>query len=257
MLPDILAGKTSLPADGINFALAGSLSSDRNVSGSQLYGLQQQIESFGDLSAIAPPDPDTLYLLLVGGNDYNEAVRLTPSVAALADLPEQVSGHIISAATALIESGARHLLIGNLPILGQQPYAKLLNQAAPQSAALLNSLSTRHNQLLAQKLDALATTTRAEIIPLDLAGLFNAVIDSPAQFGLTNVSDPCLVKSRSETAFSSICDNPKQFLFWDEVHPTEQGHAAIAQLAMQTLTAAEPATSLNTFGKLGREHVIL
>ncbi len=252
VVPDILAGKTRLPANGINFALAGSLSSDRNVSGSQLYGLQQQIESFRELSVIVPPDPDTLYLLLVGGNDYNEAVRLTPSVAALADLPEQVSDHIVRAATALIESGARHLLISNLPILGQQPYAKLLNRAAPQSAALLNSLSTQHNQLLAQKLDALAATTRSEIIPLDLAGLFNTVIDSPAQFGLTNISDPCLVKSRSETASASICDNPKQFLFWDDVHPTEQGHAVIAQLAIETLTTADPQASPNAFNRLGR-----
>lgn len=251
VLPDVLAGKISLPTGGINFALAGSLSSDLNVSGSQLYGLQQQIESFGELSAIAPPDPNTLYLLLVGGNDYNEAVRLTSSVAALADLPEQVSDHIIGAAMALIEAGARHLLIGNLPILGQQPYAKLLNQASPQSAALLNSLSTRHNQLLAQKLDALAATATAEIIALDLAGLFDAIIHSPVQFGLSNVSDPCLVKSQSETASASICNDPKQFLFWDEVHPTEQGHAAISQLAMQTLTAAEPATSPNAVSKLG------
>ena len=212
--------------------------------------MQQQVDSFRDLSAIAPPAPDTLYLLLVGGNDYNEAVRLTPSVAALAALPEQVSDHIIHAATALIESGATHLLIGNLPILGQQPYAKFLNQAAPQSTALLNSLSTRHNQLLAQKLKTLAATTRAEIIPLDLAGLFKAVMDSPIQFGLTNVSDPCLVKSRSETAPTSLCDNPKQFLFWDDVHPTEQGHAAISQLAIETLTAAEPQRP-NAVSKLG------
>ena len=252
VLPGVLNGKTPPPADGINFALAGSLSSDLNVSGSQLYGLQQQISSFRELSAIAPPNPDTLYLLLVGGNDYNEAVRLTPSVAALADLPEQVSDHVISAAAALIESGARHLLISNLPILGQQPYANFLNQAAPQSAALLNSLSTRHNQLLAQKLDALAVTTQAEIIPLDLAGLFSSVVDSPTRFGLTNVSDPCLVKGQSETATGSLCDNPKQFLFWDEVHPTEQGHAVIAQLAIATLAAAEPqTTSPNAFSKLG------
>jgi phospholipase/lecithinase/hemolysin len=199
-----------------------------------LPGLQQQIQSFGALATLAPPDPDALYILLAGGNDYNEAVS-NPSGYAFDDLPNQVSDNLTAATAALIGAGAKHLLIGNLLDLGLLPFADFLNQFNPQSSALLTGLSTQHNQLLSQKLTALEGASDAEITLLDLDGLFAEVVDNPAKFGFNNVEETCLTNFQPGFVFDGVCDNPDEFLFWDDVHLTEKGYSAIAQLATDTL----------------------
>lgn len=237
------AGTSSPPTAGINFALAGSLSSNLNAAGSQLPGLTQQIESFAALSASAPTDPNAVAVMLVGGNDYNTAVSAPTALASsLEILPNRVTDNIIRAATALIDAGAQRLLVSNLPDLSAQPQAAMLNRVNPQSTQWLRELSTQHNQLLSQKLTALAVSSGAEIIQLDLAGLLSNIVQNPATFGFTNVTEPCLTNFRQGFQFDGVCKNPDEYLFWDEVHPTEAGHRAIAQRALDTLTKAESAS---------------
>jgi phospholipase/lecithinase/hemolysin len=234
VLPGIFNGTALPPADGINFGLAGSLTSDINVGSPLLPGLQQQIQTFGALNALVPADPNALYILLAGGNDYNEAVS-NPSGISLDDLPDQVSDNLTTATAALIGAGAKHLLVGNLPDLGLLPFADFLNQFNPQSASLLTGLSSQHNQLLSQKLTALEATSGAQITQLDLEGLFAEAISNPAKFGFSNVEESCLINAQPGFVFEGVCDNPDEFLFWDDVHVTEKGNLAIAQLAIDTL----------------------
>lgn len=235
-IPNLLSGK--VPTDGINFAFGGSLSSDVNVGGPPLPGLQQQIETFGGLATVIPPNPDALFVLLAGGNDYNEAI-FNPSPTDAAALPDQVTDNLTNAVAALIGSGAKQLLVSNLPNLGQQPFADSLDQINPQSSALLTSFSTQHNLLLDQKLTALEAASGAHIAQLDLDGLLASVISNPAKFGFANVDEACLTNFQPGFVFEGICDNPDEFLFWDNIHPTTQGHALIAQLALKTLHKEE------------------
>lgn len=242
VVPDKPNGKATLPSEGINFALAGSLSSELNLE-PQLPGLSQQITTFVKLAQTTPPIPSALFLLLAGGNDYNSAVSshaasnpAASTTSTLSDLPEQVTDNLTKAAADLIGAGARHLVVGNLPDLGRDPYAKSLDQINPRSSAILTQLSTKHNQLLAQKLTALSATTGVHIIQLDLDGLLASVTANPDQFKFKNITDPCLTHFKSGFVFDGICEHPDEFLFWDDVHPTQAGHGAIAQLALSTLT---------------------
>ncbi len=243
VVPGIFAGVTSPPAGGINFAVGGSFSSDQNVGGPPLPGLQQQIETFGALSAVVPPStsssPNALNVLLAGGNDYNEAI-IRPSVAAyIQTLPDQVTDNIVSAVAALISTGADSFLVSNLPDLGFQPFADQLNQLNPQvntqSATILTRLAAQHNQLLDQKLTALAAASGTEIIQFDLAAAVAEIAADPDSFGFANIDDPCLTDFQPDGTFTGICDNPNEFFFWDNVHPTTAGHAAIAQAALAAL----------------------
>ena len=243
-IPNLLSGK--VPTDGLNFAFGGALSSDVNVGGPPLPGLQQQIETFGRLATFIPPQPDALFLLLAGGNDYNEAI-FKPDLVDPAILPGQVTDNLINAVTALIDAGAKQLLVSNLPDLGQQPFADFLDQINPQSSALLTGFSTQHNLLLNQKLTALEAASGAHITQLDLNSLLASVVSNPAEFGFANVNDACLTNFQPGFVFEGICDHPDEFLFWDNIHPTTQGHALIAQLALETLhkeTLAEDAQSV-------------
>lgn len=242
-LPTLNNGATSLPAQGINFALAGSLTSQLNSASASLPGLQQQVADFVALTRLMPPDPNALYVLLAGGNDYNSAVTNSTAAATLAALPNQVTDNLINATSALIDAGARHLLVSNLPDLSGQPLADFLNLANPQSAERLSQLSLQHNLLLGQKLDRLEAASNAEIIQLDLAKLFVDTITNPASFGFTNVTTACLSNAQAKPELQHICNNPDEFLFWDDRHPTVAGHRAIAQLAFSNLVQQDPKLS--------------
>ena len=241
VLPNLANGTVTLPTEGINFALAGSLTSEFNSASPDLPGLQQQVASFIEVSQLTPPDPNTLYVLIAGGNDYNSAVTDPAAISSIETLPNQVTDNLTNAAAALIEAGAERLLVGNLPDLGQTPLAIVLNQANPQSSQRLSSLSAQHNQLLSQKLEDLQTASGAEIIQLDLGDLFTAVTQNPAAFGFANVTETCLTNIQSDFQFDEICNNPDEYLFWDNLHPTEAGHREIARLALSQLTL-EPET---------------
>ncbi|MEL7225891.1 MAG: SGNH/GDSL hydrolase family protein [Cyanobacteria bacterium J06576_12] len=240
VIPGILNGTTPIPSEGINFALGGSLSDDTGTQPG-LPGLRSQITAFSTLSTIAPPTPNTLNVLLAGGNDYNQAVlRGTSSPTELAALPEKVTDNLVDAIAGLINAGAADILVANLPTLGNQPLAKSLDNINPQTSAGLSALSTQHNFLLANKLNTLKANSDANIIPLDIGGLIDDAVDSPKSFGFANVTESCLSDFVSILDFGTPCENPDEFLFWDDVHPTAQAHSLVAQFAFDTLADSKP-----------------
>lgn len=58
--------------------------------------------------------------------------------------------------------------------------------------------------------------------------LFNRVITAPTEFGFTNVTDSCLIGV-------VVCDNPNEYLFWDDYHPTTTADELIGELAFSAL----------------------
>ncbi|MEO6023226.1 MAG: PEP-CTERM sorting domain-containing protein, partial [Burkholderiales bacterium] len=65
--------------------------------------------------------------------------------------------------------------------------------------------------------------------------LLNDIVADPSTFGLTDASSAC--------AFDPACiADPSGTFFWDGIHPTAAGHAAIAQVALAMIP--EPATGL-------------
>jgi phospholipase/lecithinase/hemolysin len=79
----------------------------------------------------------------------------------------------------------------------------------------------------------------ATIIPLDVNTLFENIITNPPQYGLTNATEQCL-----NIATNTVCTNPDDFFFWDEQHPSRQGHRLIANQALLALGIPEPSTIL-------------
>jgi phospholipase/lecithinase/hemolysin len=63
------------------------------------------------------------------------------------------------------------------------------------------------------------------------------VVDNPAAYGLTNVTDRCY--TGDDLNFSGggeICPNPEDYLFWDGFHPTAVVHQVFAEAAYTSLT---------------------
>ncbi|NJL20050.1 MAG: hypothetical protein HC895_03210 [Leptolyngbyaceae cyanobacterium SM1_3_5] len=136
-----------------------------------------------------------------------------------------------SAIESLIEAGARRIVVGNLPPLGQLPATRNRD-----SAVRLDRLAVSHNQQVAALVAELGQRDGATARLLDVNDLFERAIASlplgTGEFNFTNVTEACLDAQRE-----TICANPDQYLFWDGIHPTRAAHERISEVALSLSVA--------------------
>ncbi|MEL6382634.1 MAG: SGNH/GDSL hydrolase family protein, partial [Cyanobacteria bacterium J06626_18] len=146
-------------------------------------------------------------------------------------------------------------LVVNLPPLGEVPFANTLDTLTGQDiSTVLNQLSTAHNDLLAAKLSTISQSQpETNITALNANALFTDILTNPEAFELTNATDACLLNFQPGFQFDGICENPDEFLFWDDVHPTTAAYQLVSDLALAELeddapptAVPEPATPLTT-----------
>ena len=163
----------------------------------------------------------TLFIVWAGANDLlNATSQQQISTAAI---------HQALNVEQLIEAGATHILVPNLPPLGLTPR---LN-GSPYTSIPANQASYLFNQTLAGALDivqAFNFTRRVHVFRLDIFGLITQVVGAPANYGLANVTN-----SSQATPV-----DPDTYLFWDDIHPTTHGHNIVANAALQLITAPPP-----------------
>ncbi len=169
-------------------------------------------------------DPNAIYTLWAGGNDVNYAVATSDFSA----VPIAANG-VAAIAQQLINAGAQSILVVNLPNIGITPLGQ--DSGNPAGATFL---SNSFNSTLAT---ALAGVTGGNIEVLDAFAITTNVVANPAAFGLTNVTDRCFDGI-------TVCANPDEYLFWDDLHPTTYSHALVAAealpLANNLMAAAIP-----------------
>lgn len=225
-----------LPSDGINFALGGATSGSTTVADlatgvdalSTLPGLSQQISTFQALySGPVAPDPDALFVLWVGGNDYLFNVND----------PATVLNNIGTAINTLSSLGAENFLIANLPDLGETPFADI-NGGQPTVDAL-NAVTQVHNA----GLEALLAGLGINYSLLDINELFKMALADPAALGFINPDEPFLL----DCIVAMSCPpgvTPNDYVYWDEIHPTTAAHSVIAATALNLIDVPEPSTIL-------------
>ncbi len=209
----------------VNFAIGGAETGFDNATDPRLSGVLREIQGYTDDLRVAnsSADSDALYIVWAGANDYQSAELLQTSVAV---------GNIATAVTSLYNVGARNFLVPNLPDLGKTPLALSLGTEA---SAGLTALTEDHNSRLDTTLDGLSQSlTDINLISPNFNFLVNDQIGSPKEFGLTNVTEACLT---GEYPAFSVCDNPDEHLFWDNIHLTGVTNARIGEFASAALTS--------------------
>ena len=74
-----------------------------------------------------------------------------------------------------------------------------------------------------------------QLIRVDVFSLLNNVVaDGGAAAGLSNVTDPCLTYG---VKGNFMCNNPNEYLFWDDAHPTRAGHGVLVEEIANILAA--------------------
>ncbi|MES9993686.1 MAG: SGNH/GDSL hydrolase family protein [Candidatus Thiodiazotropha sp.] len=213
-----------------NYAVGGARARDHGSSlnlGLQLYLF------LSDARGVA--SPQALYVIAFGGNDVRDAID------ALSDDPTMVSSLAIlqDALTALEDAirmlqwvGAEKFLIVNSPDLSLTPAIQRLDIQFPGTAFGAASLSQQFNLALDALLGQLGLEYPGlEIVRLDVFQTMQDILIDPGAFGLSNVSDPCVMPQQPPFA----CKKTKQFLFWDGIHPTKAGHKIFSMEAAEVL----------------------
>lgn len=193
------------------------------ISGSTTSDLLSQISAIP-----APTNPHSaLYAVWSGGNDFLDAfeTNLINDAAWTVTISNTVF-NLTNAVATLYTNGAREVLVGNLPNIGQTP-------GASAYGTLTNYIDTKV-QLFNGSL-ATAVTNLMPGYPGLRIYLMNAnqevtnVYDSPATYGFTVVSIGALQDSSlSDKSFNGPGAN---YLFWDPIHPTTKMHAIVGSLA--------------------------
>ena len=117
------------------------------------------------------------------------------------------------------------------------------NAAALTVTEELNQLAAEFNTLLDQEIQMLNGTLPDSTIALfDVNTLFANVLPNELDTSQSCVEGPPLAATSAPT---SICDNPNDFLLFDEIHPTSAAHSRIADTAIAALAPSTIAQTTN------------
>ncbi|HEU4635682.1 MAG TPA: SGNH/GDSL hydrolase family protein [Edaphobacter sp.] len=159
--------------------------------------------------------PSSLFVVWGGANDFEAGGSVTNAIA-----------DINTIVAYLLASGATHILVPGLPNLGLTP--EFYGDAAA------TAFSQQFNQ-------GLQSTLPSSVVYSDVYGLLNSVIQNPGAYGLTDVTTPCFTGI-------SVCSNPDQHLFWDQIHPTTAADAILASHFQSDLAPVPEPSSILLLG---------
>ncbi|MCM1984492.1 SGNH/GDSL hydrolase family protein [Lyngbya confervoides] len=167
--------------------------------------------------------PEALVIYWFGPNDYWTNPQADP---------ETTVGNIEEGLTRLIDMGAQNLLVPNMPNLSKVPRFNEAegNPKPPYDSQVINDFSLHHNALLQETLDGLiGEYPDVNFIQLDVNALFEEALDPLSDFGFTNTVHPFL------SPLTPMNADPKDYLFWDDIHPTAGAHDILAHTALTEL----------------------
>ncbi len=203
------------------------------------------VESY--LLDVGKAKPKGLYFLLSGGNDYLNALgfKSNDNTEHVEKYANNVVHGVLSAARKLLDAGASKMVVFGVPDVSTTPH---FNQMAHRES--LAHAVKYHNRMLDEGIAALQSrypTKKITFINMQL--LLQELIDNPFEHGMTDTEHACIdlplpsVKGapkefpqnlvlqnavqRSGQIFSQ-CEQPEQYVFWDEVHPTTRAHEVLA-----------------------------
>ena len=244
---DTLAAGLGLPAGavpsfagGTNFAIAGA----RTGTAQNPPGVLAQVAGLWN----GVGDANALYVVVGGGNDMRDArsafqTNSAADVAGREAAAQAAVGNLGNALGFLAAHGAKHVLISNLPDLGNSPEAAFIGLREASS-----DVANRFNALIPGLLNT-GAGFGLDMSFLDMAGLLRTVIDDAtnhggATYGITNVTSPC---AGFKFSIGNACDVS---LFSDALHPSAVAHKLIGTAAIAAVVPEPTTYALMGFGLL-------
>lgn len=222
-----------------DYAYGGAGVSEEDGDDDVLFTLRREVNSY--LSTHQDKaSADSLFVVWIGANNYlamPEEVDKT-----LHDVNEGITHSL----QHLAKKGAKHILVVNIPDLGNTPAAIEFD-----SVETMSYFSKTHNTMLSSTLATLKQQyPEVEWLFFDMNEAFGEVIANPQMFGLSNVTQPCtdlatnsltkksvinMVSAVKPQMNNDVCDS---YLFFDLVHPTAMAHKLLSERARKMLDEA-------------------
>jgi len=189
--------------------------------------LREQVERWdADGFCELAPMNDTLFVIDSGGADLLDVMLLPDG-----EDPFPIIFDVMNAIRAQIEvlhgCGARNFLVADLFPLGYAPGVALVGD--PEAA---NALAAVFNAMLQGTIDGVVSDSDFPNLNISTAGLFDfgmTLMTFSEEFGFTNITESCITYFVIENAY---CDKPKEYFFWDMLHPTKAAHALLGRHAL-------------------------
>jgi len=195
-----------------------------------LFTLRREVDSYL-ISHHDKASDDSLFIVWIGCNNY---LGMPSDVEkTLQDVNEGITHSL----QRLVDKGAKHILVLNLPDLGRTPAAIEFDSVEPMSY-----FSNQHNAALYKTVENFKQTSPdVEWLYFDMNKMFNHVVENPAEYGFTNISGTCSNDAPDELSKRSVlkmvanvssvknhgaCEG---YLFFDLVHPSAQAHKIMAE----------------------------
>jgi phospholipase/lecithinase/hemolysin len=210
---DVIYNNAPAP-EGINFAIGGSTSGAGSavVPDPRFLGILAQVEGFVQQNSVL--DPNALYAVVGGGNDFVVPITVPND-------PNQPKSYqnMTTAVNTLAAAGARNFIVFQLPDFGKFPVANLDGR----NPADITAATKEFNSNLLKNLAPLRQDPNIKVNVVNIYSLANSWFQNPAKFGFTNTTDACL-----PAATFTLCSNPGEYLFWDDIHLSTKAHKMIA-----------------------------
>lgn len=210
------------PAQGTNYAVAGANALADDDPNEQAIALPAQLAAFLlNEGGVAPSD--ALYVVFIGGNDVRNARDETNLWLAFGRVIKAV-GVIEGSIRALVEKGARKVLVINVPDIGRIPET-LQKAAATGDMDLVKraTLLTRiFNAALSRRVRKIERDLGIDLVEFDVFDFVRFIRANGDALEYTNTEDPCL------SSFPGACDF-NRYVFFDGVHPTGRTHERAAR----------------------------
>ncbi len=222
-----LTGNT---AGNVNLAFGGARTDTAvNPLNPLIPGIPNQLNTFLGLGGdIGANDTVTIW---GGANNIFQFYSTLPTIP-VSDIPSATVQNSVDAAAsnvttiqAIAAQSPGIILVANLPNLAATPAFNTDPLLGPLSAL---ATPAYNNAQAAGVRSIAAANPNVNIIQMDLNAAFDVIQANPVAFGLTNVTAACLAVPAC--AAGTVAQQNK-FLFFDGVHPTQAGHALIAQYA--------------------------
>jgi len=172
---------------------------------------------------------DTLFVVDSGGADLLDVLVLTEEdeqLAIIFAVMAAMANHIVE----LHGCGARNFLVADLLPLGYAPGVVLVGD--PDVA---NQMAEGFNAMLQGTINAMMVSGEYPSLNITTTGFYEfgeTVMEFWEEFGFTNVTEPCVTFFVIENAY---CESPKEYFFWDFLHPTKAVHALLGRHAIGQL----------------------
>jgi phospholipase/lecithinase/hemolysin len=183
----------------------------------------------------------------------------------------QAATQLAAQVQTIVNSGATHVVVSNVPDIGSTPLGVAANVTTPGSAALLTGISAAFNYLLVKNLTALGLVGTGKVIVVDTFTWLDQQLPNYKALGFTvsNTDTACNLTSMENNATAYARANPsatngltpeqygtqfgsslfcspqtytvagadQTYMFADSVHPSTHLYALFAQFVQQQIAA--------------------